>query len=68
MSDDFADDAAPWEGIEENFIAKIKTNDNPTKVDLPDHLDDQNWTVWRERLIIAGRTTTLPINVNSWEN
>ena len=53
MSDNFNDDAAPWEGIKENYIAKIKTNDNPTKVDLLDHLDDQNWTVWQEHLIIT---------------
>ena len=46
MSDDFKDDAAPWEGIKENYIVKINTNDNPTKVDLPDHLDDQNRMVW----------------------
>ena len=53
MSDNFNDNAAPWEGIGENYIVKIKTNDNPTKVDLLDHLDDHYWTVLWEHLIIV---------------
>jgi hypothetical protein len=48
MSDTDNHDNTEWDGFTEP-IQKIQTRDNPTAVRV-DHLDEQNWIVWHDRI------------------
>jgi hypothetical protein len=48
MSDKNTPEATPKDGSDR--IYKMKVCDSPTSVRTPEHLDDTNWGIWRQRM------------------